>query len=72
MAAGFKRGGVVPEQLSAAELDKLHSKIGQLVVEQIFWRMPRTACSGSEAKNGEQRSQNERSATLCAINAVAF
>ena len=50
MAAGFICSGAGPEQVSAADVDKLHSKIGQLVVERDFWQMPRTSCSGREAK----------------------
>lgn len=70
MATAFTRRGGVPEQVSAADVDKLHSKIGQLVVERDFlapsrqialqspagqW-MPRASCSEREAKNGEQGS----------------
>ncbi|WP_245815234.1 IS3 family transposase [Shimia gijangensis] len=36
MASAFVRRGAVPEQVSAADVDKLHSKIGQLVVERDF------------------------------------
>jgi len=36
MATTFTRSGAAPEQISAAEVDKLHSKIGQLVVERDF------------------------------------
>ena len=36
MATAFTRRGAAPEQVSAAEVDKLHSKIGQLVVERDF------------------------------------
>ncbi len=36
MAAAFTRRGAAPEQINAAEVDKLHSKIGQLVVERDF------------------------------------
>ena len=36
MATAFMRRGAAPEQVSAAEVDKLHSKIGQLVVERDF------------------------------------
>ncbi len=70
MATAFTRKGSTPEPVSAADVDKLHSKIGQLVVERDFlapsrqpsskapagqWK-PRISCSGREAKNGEQRS----------------
>lgn len=36
MATAFTRRSVAPEQVSAAKVDKLHSKIGQLVVERDF------------------------------------
>ena len=36
MASAFTRRGPAPEQVSAAEVEKLHSKIGQLVVERDF------------------------------------
>jgi transposase len=36
MATAFARLGAAPEQVSAAEIDKLHSKIDQLVVEWDF------------------------------------
>ncbi|MDU9002524.1 IS3 family transposase [Sedimentitalea todarodis] len=36
MAAAFARRGAAPEQINATEVDKLHSKIGQLVVERDF------------------------------------
>lgn len=36
MATSFARRGSPPEQVSAADVDKLHSKIGQLVVERDF------------------------------------
>jgi transposase len=70
MITAFTRRGAAPEQVSAADVDRLHSKIGQLVVERDFlvpsrqialqspagqW-MPRISCSGREAKNGEPRS----------------
>jgi len=41
---------------STADIKKLHSKIGQLVVERGLWPMPRFNGSGREAKNGEQGS----------------
>jgi hypothetical protein len=66
MATAFTRRGGTPELVSAADVDNLHAKIGQLVVERGFlppllvhergqW-MPRTSCSEREAKNGEQGS----------------
>ena len=36
MATAFTRRGASPEQVSAADVEKLHSKIGQLVVERDF------------------------------------
>jgi transposase len=36
MATAFTRRGAALEQSNAAEVDKLHSKIGQLVVERDF------------------------------------
>jgi len=36
MATAFTRKGSAPEQVSSADIDKLHSKIGQLVVERDF------------------------------------
>jgi putative transposase len=40
MAPAFTRRGGTPEQVSAADVDKLHSKIGQLVVERDFLPPP--------------------------------
>lgn len=36
METAFTRGKVVSEQASSAEIEMLHSKIGQLVVERDF------------------------------------
>ena len=36
MAAGFSRRGGDPAQVDDATIDKLHSKIGQLVLERDF------------------------------------
>ena len=36
MAAGFSKRGGDPAQADDAAIDKLHSKIGQLVVERDF------------------------------------
>jgi len=36
MATAFTRKGSAPEPVSATDVDKLHSKIGQLVVERDF------------------------------------
>ena len=49
----FTKREAAPEIMSAAEFEKLHSKIGQLVVGRDFWPMPRFSCSGRAAQNGE-------------------
>ncbi len=36
MTAAFVRKGSAPKPVSTADIDKLHSKIGQLVVERDF------------------------------------
>ena len=36
MTSAFHKRGAASEQVSTAEVDKLHSKIGQLVVERDF------------------------------------
>ena len=36
MASGFSKRSGNPERASEAEIDKLHSKIGQLVMERDF------------------------------------
>ena len=36
MATGFSRRGGAPLQIDDATIDKLHSKIGQLMVERNF------------------------------------
>ena len=36
IAAAFTRRGAAPEAVTSADMDKLHSKIGQLVVERDF------------------------------------
>ena len=36
MATAFTRQGAAPERMSAADVDKLHSKIGQLVMARDF------------------------------------
>jgi len=36
MATTFIRKGSAPERVSSADVDKLHAKIGQLVVERDF------------------------------------
>ena len=36
IVTAFTRNGSAPEQVSVADVDKLHAKIGQLVVERDF------------------------------------
>lgn len=36
MTTAFTRRGPAPEQVGAADVEKLHSKIGQLVLERDF------------------------------------
>lgn len=50
-ASDFSKGGAAPEQVSAAEVEKLHSKIGQLVVEQDFFGR----CLRSVARDARQK-----------------
>lgn len=40
MTTAFPRRGPAPEQVSAADVEHLHSKIGQLVVERVFFGAP--------------------------------
>jgi transposase-like protein len=56
MASAFGRRGQDPDTPSTADIEKLHSKIGQLFVEWDFWPMSQFNYSGREAKNGEQGS----------------
>ena len=37
LSTAFTRRGSIPEQVSIVDVHKLHSKIGQLVVERNFW-----------------------------------
>ncbi len=53
MATAFSRRGRDPDRVDEAQIEKLHSKIGQLVVERDFLANASQQCSGSEAKNGE-------------------
>ena len=43
LAKVFDDKAVEPAALRDAEVTKLHAKIGQLVVERIFWRKPSIA-----------------------------
>jgi len=60
MATAFTRRGAALEQVSAAEVDKLQSKIGQLVVEQDFLVDASQQLLGTRDKKGKQNSQAER------------
>ena len=64
MANGFGRddGGTAKE--AAAEIDKLHSKIGQLDVERDFLASASHQLLGTQAKNGEPGSWFERAAAM--------
>lgn len=54
MSTAFTRRGPVAEQVSIAEVDKLHSKIGQLVVERDFLAEASHRLLGTRGKkNGE-------------------
>lgn len=55
MAIAFMRRGAAPEQVSAAEVDKLHSKIGQLVVERDFFGR----CLAPIARDARQKMVSE-------------
>ena len=56
MATAFTRKGPAPEPVSAADVDKLHSRSASLLWNGIFWPVLRNNCSQREAKNGEQGS----------------
>ena len=86
MATAFTRRGAAPEQVSAADVDKLHSKIGQLVVERDFLaeashqllgtRPSRDLAFGKAlpvngTRNGEPRSRVKPSETVRTVAAVA-
>jgi transposase len=49
-ATAFARRGAAPEQASAAEVDKLHSKIGQLVVARDFFASASHQLLGTRGK----------------------
>ncbi len=58
MVTAFSKRGSDPGRTDEAQIDKLHSKIGQLVVERDFLANAsvRLAALEREAKNGEQGS----------------
>ena len=56
MTTAFTRKSSVTEPVSAADVGKLHSKIGSWWLNGIFGPIPRINCSEREAKNGEPRS----------------
>ena len=50
METAFSRGKVVSEQASSAEIERLHSKIGQLVVERDFLSQASRQLLGTRGK----------------------
>ena len=57
MTSAFQRRGRDPEpEVSAAEVEKLHSKIEQVVVERDFLADASHQLLGTRGKNGEQGS----------------
>lgn len=56
MATAFGRRDAAPEQVSAADVDELHSKIGQLVVERDFLADASHQLLGSRGKKWSARS----------------
>ena len=57
MTSAFQRRGRDPEpEVSAAEVEKLHSKIGRLVAEWDFWADASRQLLGTRGKYGEQGS----------------
>ena len=57
MTSAFQRRGRDPEpEVSAVEVEKLHSKIGQVVVERNFLADASHQLLGTRGKNGEQGS----------------
>ena len=56
MSAAFERRGGSPDTPSSADIDKLHSKIGQLVVDRDFLADASVQLLGTRGKNGEQGS----------------
>ena len=72
MSSAFERRGCSPGTPSAADIEKLHSKIGQLVVERDFLADASVQLLGTRGKNGEQGSQAERSPPVRAADTIAF
>ena len=56
MASAFSKRGGDLERTDEAQIDKLHSKIGQLVVERDFLANASVQLLGTRGKNGEQGS----------------
>ena len=56
-ATAFTRRGSAPEQVGVADVDKLHSKIGQQVVERDLLAEASHQLLGTRGKNGEPGSQ---------------
>ena len=56
MAQTFERGKSDEARASEAEIEKLHSKIGQLVVDRGFLARASHQLLGTRGKNGERGS----------------
>lgn len=56
IAVGSTRPDPAPEQVSAADVDKRHAKIGQLLVARDFLANAAHQLRGTRGKNGEQGS----------------
>ena len=69
MSTAFTRRGSIPEQVSIADIDKLHSKIGRLVVERDFLADASHQLLGTRGKNGEQGPQAECPPSMQAADA---
>jgi transposase len=65
----FTRRGFIPEQVSIADVDKQHLKVGQLVVEWDFLAKASHQLRGTRGKNGEQGSQAECMSSMQAADA---
>lgn len=59
-ALSFDAKPAAEPPISDKEVEKLHARIGQLVVERDFWRMPPVSSSAPEAKSEDTRAQGLR------------
>lgn len=67
MATAFTRKGSVSEAVSSAEVDKLHAKIGQLVVERDFLADASQQLLGARGKKMVSRDQNVSMRKQCEL-----